>query len=76
VPPTRTVDQNGAAIRAIREIRGYSVADLARRVEITAPALSNIELQRKRLSAALANRIARELAVDIAALLRTPGRPE
>jgi hypothetical protein len=40
-------------------------------VEITSAALSNIELENKRMSAALANRIARELIIDIAAILRT-----
>jgi transcriptional regulator with XRE-family HTH domain len=69
VPPTRTVHHNGAAIRAIRELRGHSVAELARRLDITGQALSNIELENKRLSVALANRIARELAVELGAIL-------
>jgi transcriptional regulator with XRE-family HTH domain len=68
----RTVRHNGKAIRAIREIRGYSVAELARLVEITGGAMSNIERENKRLSAALANRIARELVIDVAAILRDP----
>jgi transcriptional regulator with XRE-family HTH domain len=71
MPPTRTVCHNGAAIRAIREIRGFTVAELARRVEMTSQALSNIEKENKRVSAPLANRIARELAVDINAILCT-----
>jgi transcriptional regulator with XRE-family HTH domain len=69
VPPTRIVRHNGAAIRAFREIRGLSVAELARRSGVTSPALSNIEHHNKRLSAALANRIARELRIDLAAIL-------
>jgi DNA-binding XRE family transcriptional regulator len=65
----RTVPHNGAAIRAFREIRGLSVAQLARRVEVTGGALSNIERENKRLSVTLANRIARELGVNVAALV-------
>jgi len=70
VPPTRTVNHNGPAIRAFREIRGLSIAELARRLEITGQALSNIECENKRVSAALANRIARELTIEVAAILR------
>jgi transcriptional regulator with XRE-family HTH domain len=60
---------NGAAIRAFREIRGLSVAELARRVEITPGALSNIELETKRLSVELANKLADELRVNVAAII-------
>jgi transcriptional regulator with XRE-family HTH domain len=63
------VPHNGAAIRAIREIRGLSVAELARRVDVTSPAISNIERMNKRLSAKLANRIALELCVDLSAFV-------
>jgi transcriptional regulator with XRE-family HTH domain len=61
--------RNGAAIRAIREIRGLSVAELARRVNVTSPAISNVERMNKRLSAELANRIARALCVDLSAFV-------
>src|ERR1051325_6097146 len=70
VPPIRTVNHNGAAIRAFREIRGLTIAALARRLEITGQALSNIERENKRVSAALANPIARELTIEVAAILR------
>ncbi len=70
MPRTRTVHHNGPAIRAFREIRGLSVAELARRTDVTGAALSNVERENKRLSAALANRIARELCIDLAAILR------
>jgi transcriptional regulator with XRE-family HTH domain len=83
MPPVPTIPHNGAAIRAIRLIRGYSVADLARRVAVTSSALSNIERENKRLSVTLANRIARELCVDLAAITcrhdhqpRTGGRKQ
>jgi transcriptional regulator with XRE-family HTH domain len=69
MPPVRTVPHNGAAVRAFREIRGLSVAELARRVEVTGGAMSNIERETKRLSVILANRIARELGVDVAAII-------
>jgi len=69
MPPTRIVKHNGAAIRAIRQIRGYSIAELARRVDVTAQALSNIERENKRSSATLANRIATALSVDLAAIV-------
>jgi transcriptional regulator with XRE-family HTH domain len=72
MPPKETVRHNGPAIRAIRQIRGYTIAELARRVNITSQAMSNIELENKRLSTALANRIAQALAVDLPALLRDP----
>jgi transcriptional regulator with XRE-family HTH domain len=70
------VNHNGPAIRAFREIRGLSVAELARRVEVTSAALSNIERENKRVSAALANRIARELVIDVAAILRDRDEPD
>jgi transcriptional regulator with XRE-family HTH domain len=76
VPPTRTVNHNGPAIRAFREIRGLSIAELARRVDITSQALSNIECENKRVSAALANRIARELTIEVAAILRDRDQPD
>ncbi len=81
MPPTPTVDHNGSAIRAIREIRGLSVAELARRTRVTSAAMSNIERNNKRLSKVLANRIARELCVDLAAFVCahdhwTPGEDE
>ena len=69
MPPLRTVPHNGAAIRTIREIRGLSVAELARRLEMTPGALSNIERETKRLSVILANKIAVELAVNVASFV-------
>ncbi len=76
MPPTRTVNHNGPAIRAFREIRGLSVAELSRRVGVTSAALSNIERENKRVSAALANRIARELCIEVAAILRDRDDPD
>jgi transcriptional regulator with XRE-family HTH domain len=75
MPPTPTVRVNGAAIRAFREARGYKVAELASRVEVTSGALRNVELENKLPSVVLANRIARELIIDLAAILRDPERP-
>jgi transcriptional regulator with XRE-family HTH domain len=72
MPPIKTVRHNGTAIRAIREIRGYTVADLARLLNVTSGALSNIEKENKRLSVPLANRIAGALVIDVGAILRDP----
>jgi len=75
MPPTRIVHHNGAAVRAIREMRGYSIADLAERLDITRQALSNIENGNKRVSRVLAQRIARALLVDLAAILCAHSHP-
>lgn len=45
--PARGVDINGAAVRAIRELRGLSVTTLAQACSISTGFLSNIEHGRK-----------------------------
>jgi transcriptional regulator with XRE-family HTH domain len=60
---------NGAAIREFRQIRGYSVTELARLVSVCPAALYNLQSENKRLSAVLANRIAHELDVPLAAIV-------
>jgi len=69
MPPTRTVPHHGAAIRAMREIQGHTIADFAKRLDITPQALSNIENNKKRLSRRLAQKIAQTLTVDLEAIL-------
>jgi transcriptional regulator with XRE-family HTH domain len=69
MPPIKTVRHNGSAIRAFREIRGLSVAELARRVEVSGQHISNIEHENKRPSVTLANRIARELVINLNAII-------
>jgi transcriptional regulator with XRE-family HTH domain len=70
MPPIPTLRTNGATIRAIRKMRGYPTAELARRAACTPGTLTNIEGGRRRPSVELANRIANALGVDLAAILR------
>ncbi len=69
MPPTKTVLYNGAAIRGFRQIRGYSVIEFARLVSVCPAAIYNLQGENKSLSAVLANRIARELDVPLAAFV-------
>ncbi|WP_326828741.1 helix-turn-helix domain-containing protein [Streptosporangium sp. NBC_01810] len=70
MPPTSTVRQNGPALRAFREARGLSVADLAKRAEVTAPALRNWELENKALPVVKAARLCRVLSISMSAIDR------
>lgn len=60
--------ETGEKIRMSREARGWSQADLARRVSISQPAINKIEAGETRLSRFLP-RIAQELGLDIAELI-------
>jgi ribosome-binding protein aMBF1 (putative translation factor) len=70
-PPSspKAVTQHGAAIRTIRLIRGHTVAELARRLQITTSHLSNVEHQNKNASPTLIDRIAEVLLIDPAAII-------
>lgn len=72
MPPVITVTQNGAAIRALRRARGLTIAALSRQIGVTAPYLSKVERETKTPSLDLAERLAGELHVELAALLREP----
>ena len=67
--------QNGEAIRAIRRTAGRRVSDVAKACGLRPGALTNIECGNRQASWEALNRIARELAVPITALLRDPDRP-
>lgn len=59
---------NGMAVRSLRLTVGIPQVDLARRVQISAAFLSNVEAGRKQPSAAVARRIADELGVPLDAI--------
>lgn len=69
------VEQNGQAIRSFRVIRGLSVAELAERTNMSAPALRNYELEHRPLPLVRANKISEVLCVDLAAILREKWPP-
>lgn len=70
MPPTPTVRQNGSALRAFREMRGYSVADLAERANVSPSALRNWELENKALPTVKAERLCAVLSIRIDAIDR------
>lgn len=63
---------NGAAIRALRESRGYKLYELATQAEITDGYLSNIELGRRSAPPWVARRLADALKVPLTAILASP----
>jgi transcriptional regulator with XRE-family HTH domain len=72
MPPVPTIDHDGNKIRLIRMGRGMSIAELAEHAGITPQALSNIELNTRRLSLTLAQRLAVELRVDLSDITCDP----
>lgn len=67
---------NGDAIREIRRLVGYSVTDLARRIERSRAYVSNIEAGRKQPAPETLRRIADVLGVPLSAItiVRLPCR--
>jgi transcriptional regulator with XRE-family HTH domain len=63
-------ERQGATLRAIREIRGMTVDQLAAEMLISRPYLANIEAGRKKLSQRLVARAAEVLDVQQIALVR------
>ena len=63
---------NPEAFRALRLKDGLSLAEAARRLEVTPSHLSNIEAGRRGASPALIKAMALMLAVPISALVSTP----
>lgn len=59
---------HGPAIRAIREMNGLSVSAFAPRVGVTQGYMSNVELGHKQPTTEFLARVARELAVPLAAV--------
>ncbi|GAB3209728.1 hypothetical protein GCM10027294_25300 [Marinactinospora endophytica] len=62
------VPVNGATIRAVREIRGLTLEQLAERVGVDRSTLNNWELEHHRPARHRLERIARALGVEYAAL--------
>ena len=69
--PTPT-PQNGLAMRAIRELQGLTVQELANRLSVTAPAVRNYENEHRPTTPAMLANIARILGVSPLALARDP----
>lgn len=63
---------NTAALRVIRERSGLTVTALAERAGIRQSHLSNIEAGRRNASPDVIVALARELAIDLPAILRDP----
>lgn len=64
--------QNGPAIRALREKDGWSQPELARASGISQGNLSAIETETDNAGVLTLNRIARQLRVPVAAIMREP----
>lgn len=76
-PPARsrsrdTLEQNGAAIRALRQKDGYTAEAFALQVGVSYSHYRNIENEHRSASIEVLNRIARQLVVPLAAILRDP----
>ena len=63
--PARGITVNGAAIRAIREAKGWKLSQFASKAEVSTGYLSNIEIGRK-------PRVAPDVETRIADLLQVP----
>lgn len=73
MPPTYTVPANGAVIRALREIRGYTQDDLAHLAGLHARShVSHIENEVKPPSEPVLRRIADALQVDVSVITARP----
>jgi transcriptional regulator with XRE-family HTH domain len=64
--------QNGAAIRSLREKDGYSQTEFAKAVGMKQGGLSLIETEMRHARLSTLNRIARQLRVPVAAIMRDP----
>lgn len=69
-PAPTEAERVGATLRTIRELRGFTVDELAREVCISRPYLANIEAGRKPLSDVLLAKIATALGVRQLAIMR------
>lgn len=69
-PPRRPRRQVGAAIRALREKDGWSQAALAEAAGIRQASLSAIETEAVSAHVMTLNRLARQLRVPVAAIMR------
>jgi transcriptional regulator with XRE-family HTH domain len=62
--------QNGAAIRSLREKDGYTQAAFARELGMKASSLCMVESESRHAQVSTINRIARQLRVPAAAIMR------
>lgn len=70
--PPAVPRQNGFAVRAIRQLRGMKVPELAQRVGISDQHVRNIELEHRSSTPEDLARIAQVLDVPVLALQRLP----
>lgn len=70
VHPGRDGEQNGYALRVLRQIRGLSVGELAAAIDVSQPHLRNLEHEHRSASDEHLNRLAHVLDVNVAALRR------
>lgn len=70
MPPMPTVRQNGQALREFRQMRGLSVVDLAKLVQVSPSALRNWELEHKSLPTVKAERLCAALSIRLGAIDR------
>lgn len=69
-PAPTEAERVGATLRTIRELRGFTVDELAREIGISRPYLANIEAGRKPLSDVLLAKVANTLRVRQLAIMR------
>lgn len=72
---SRSKPQNGHAITEFRELRRWSVTDLAKEIGITQGALSNIEAEHRPASRQVLDAIAEVLNIDVRAIQRVKDEP-
>ena len=71
VAPKHPTMQNGAAIRAIRQLLGLTVDQVASELESTPSAVRNYENEHRSMSPEILVRLAGILRVDVRALVRS-----
>lgn len=64
-----TFRANGANIRALRQLRGWSQTDLAKAITVTVSHISRVESGERDMSIKTLHRVAEALSVPIGALL-------
>lgn len=73
---TRPPRQNGPAIRSLREKDGYSQNDFAKVIGMTPANLCMIETEASSARVITLNKIARQLRVPVAAVMRELDEPD
>jgi len=73
MPPVRTIKPNGAELRRLREERGITVPQLARKIGRHPQSIWNIEGREPNTSKVFMHQIANALKVDYSAIVRDDG---